>query len=82
MRGINSLETQIAGSKSRTRVLTENLVQCQLLSDEDLAVGEVRDLLETETELRLDCDRQREREAGRNLRDIEVLGQPVGAPES
>ena len=69
------LESQISGYQSSNRVLTEKMLQYKLTSDSDLAAGEVRDLLEAGLELRPDWDRQSEREAGRNLRDIELLGQ-------
>jgi len=69
------LETLVESQESSAAALTKQVLQSRLLSEKDLAVEEMRDLLELGTNLRAVSDQESEISAGRNLRNIEVVSQ-------
>ena len=69
------LETLVEGQESSAAALTKQVLQSHLLSENDLAVEELKDLLEVGTNLRPVSDQESERAAGRNLRNIELVRQ-------
>lgn len=69
------LETLVENQESSATALTKQVLQSHLLSEKDLAVEEMRDLLELGTNLVPVSDQESERSAGRNLRNIEVVRQ-------
>ena len=71
----SKLETLVERQQSSAAALSKQVLQSHLLSEEDITLEEMRDLLEGGTDLRLACDRESERRAGRNLRNTEKVGQ-------
>ena len=69
------LETLVDSQESSAAALTKQVLHSHLLSEKDLSVEEMRDLLELGTNLRLVSDKESERSAGRNLRNIEQVRQ-------
>ena len=69
------LQTLIENRQTKAAVMTKEVLQAQLLSDNQLTVEEMTDLLELGVGLKPACDKQSELTAGRNLRDIERVGQ-------
>lgn len=65
------LETEIERSQRSSRIMTDQIVHCKLLSDKPLTEEGMSDLQEAVAELRPASDKESERTAGRNLRDIE-----------